>query len=40
MLPDAADTAIAVATELGPRLKKFYKLKKFATLDYSRLTKS
>lgn len=36
-LPDAVSEAMRVATELGPRLKKHYRLKKFATLDYSRV---
>lgn len=35
LLPDAVVDAKAVASKIGPRLKKHYKLKKFATLDYS-----
>ena len=36
-LPGAVSDAKLVATQLGPRLKKHYRLKKFATLDYSRI---
>ena len=40
MLPEAVNEAKRIATELGPRLKKHYRLKKFATLDYSRVVRA